>query len=559
MRAELLKHELPLYTLESKAALNGFDMVGFSLSYELAYAALLDVCYLGRIPVKSEDRTDADPLVIAGGHCTVNPEPMADFVDAFVIGDGEDVIHQLVDAMKEIGWTNREGRDPASKALRERMLLRLAQIEGVYVPAFYEPTWNEDGTLKHILPTRPGLPKVIRRVAVEDLNTAAFPVAPIVPYTEAIHERVAVEIVRGCTQGCRFCQAGMITRPARERSNETIQGLVSQILENTGYDEVSLTSLSSADHTEIKQMVRDVIDIHADDRVGVSLSSLRTDKFSVELAEEVQRVRRSGLTFAPEGGTQRIRNVINKNVTDEDIERAVTAAFEGGWRHVKLYFMIGQPTETDEDVAGIGETARKIANIGRKHGLQPKINVGVSSFVPKPFTPFQWHGQSTMEELDHKQRVLRESMKRDKSLSLSWNDPSTTLIEGTLSLGDRRVGKGIYRAWELGARLDCWDEFFRFDTWMQAFNETGVDPAFFASRQKSYDETLPWDHIDVGLNKWYLVAEDRMARSGGEKPTLDCRSNECTVCGTCMNHDMKNLLTIKPSKGKMVNLPVVAA
>ncbi len=560
MRRELLDRSLPLFTLESKAALSEFEMIGFSLSYELAYTALLDVLFLGGVPVKAEDRFDADPIVLAGGHCAINPEPMADFVDAFVVGDGEDVIHAILDAMKETGWTDRAARTApsvaASRAMRERLLLRLARIEGVYVPAFYQPTYHESGLLEAIRPTRRGLPEVIRRVAVEDLNEAPFPSAPIVPYTETIHERVAVEIVRGCTQGCRFCQAGMITRPARERSNDTVQRLVADILQNTGYDEVALTSLSSADHTEIKEMVRGVVDTYGEDRVGVSLSSLRTDKFSVELAEEVQRVRRSGLTFAPEAGSQRMRDVINKNVTEEDIERAVTAAFEGGWRHLKLYFMIGLPTETDEDVAAIGETARMVANIGRKKGIQPKINVGVSSFVPKPFTPFQWHGMSTMEELERKQVILRDSMKRDRSLSLSWNDPSTTLIEGTLSLGDRRVGAAIFRAWELGCRLDCWDEFFRFDVWMQAFEETGVDPHFYACRQKSHDETLAWDHMDVGLNKWFLVEEDLRARTLDYTP--DCRAGGCSVCGACMNHDMKNILTVNP-RLKPLGVPLVAA
>ncbi|MCL5103269.1 MAG: TIGR03960 family B12-binding radical SAM protein [Armatimonadetes bacterium] len=504
MEDEMRTHNIPLFSLESSLPLREFDLVGFSLAYEMSYTSVLNMLDLAGIPVFAGDRTDDDPIILAGGHCASNPEPMADFIDAFAIGDGEEVV---LDIARELS---------AHRGNRRETLRALSKVDGVYVTSVHGADASTSSACS---------PNVRGRV-VWDLERAPFPDTLIVPFTEAVHDRVAVEIMRGCGRGCRFCQAGMITRPVRERSLETLSEQACTLLDNTGYEEVALTSLSSADHSRIGELVRTLIDRHEQDKVGISLPSLRADAGCVHLAAEIQRVRKSGLTFAPEAGTQRLRDVINKNVTEKDLLDAVEAAVECGWRRIKLYFMIGLPTETDEDLQGIGGLVSRVIDMGRKHRTPLTLNITISPFVPKPHTPFQWRAMATLEELDRKISLIRPLL-RGKNISLSWHDPRCSRVEAALARGDRQLGVVIHEVWKNGGKLE--QDRFNNDRWLATFDTAGLDIAYYANREIPKDAPLPWDHIDVGVSKKFLALEDERANLGETTP--DCRFGTCSGCG----------------------------
>ncbi|HZP83277.1 MAG TPA: TIGR03960 family B12-binding radical SAM protein [Chthonomonadaceae bacterium] len=541
---------VPLFTLETRAPVRHYDLLGFALSFELSYTNVLNMLDLSGIPVRSLDRDAGQPdgspypIVFAGGHCTFNPEPMAPFIDVFVIGEAEAVLPALTETFK------------AHRALpREQLLLQFARIPGCYVPRFYAPEYETEtmrrerlekaglteqeaaaahDTMPRLLatrPLRPDVPAKVTRQWVQDVDALDYPTKPILPFIEVVHDRISLEVMRGCTRGCRFCQAGMITRPVREKSPEKLMQLAEELVRNTGHEDISLVSLSTADYSQVDTVVRRLIDRYGKSKVGVSLPSLRADKDCVELVQEINKVRKTGLTFAPEAGSQRMRDVTNKGVTEENLFAACEAAFQNGWQRIKLYFMISLPTETDEDVLAIGELAARCAQIARKNGVRnPTINIGVSAFVPKPFTPFQWHGQDTVAEIDRKQQRLKKSL-RDRAVVYRPNEAQGTHLEAILSLGDRRIADGIELAWRRGCVFDAWDEYLDYARWMQAFADTGVDVHFFANRHKAYDEPLPWDHIDCGVAKGYLRAEDKRARQA--RLTADCHTQPCTFCMAC--------------------------
>ena len=525
MEAEMREKNLPLCTLESLRPVSGFDVVGFTLQYEMSYTNILNMLDLAGIPMLATDRDERHPLITAGGPCAFNAEPLADFIDFFVLGEAEEAIDEVAEVI--VGWKK------AGKAGGRRgVLASLAALEGVYVPAFYDVSYNADGTVAAVTPNHPAAKPVITKRIVKDLDTAEYPTKPVVPYLDIVHDRVMLELFRGCTRGCRFCQAGILYRPVRERRPETLLKLAKELVDSTGYSEISLTSLSSADYSCLHDIVKGLMDSFAGQGISVSLPSLRIDSFSIQLAQEVQKVRKSGLTFAPEAGTQRLRDVINKGVTEQDLEEAVGAAFGAGWSAVKLYFMIGLPTETDEDIRGIAALAYKVLDLYRsvtgRRGV--KVAVSVSSFVPKPHTPFQWYCQNDIAECERKQQLLR-SLLKDRSIAYSWHDARVSFLEGVFSRGDRRLGKVLQAAWRQGAKYDSWSEHFKYEVWLNAFRQVGIQPDFYALRQREFTETLPWDHLSTGVNKAYLLREYEKAVAGSL--TADCRRGDCGGCGVC--------------------------
>lgn len=525
MEAEMRANDIPLYTLESFTPVKEFDMIGFSLQYELIYSNVLNMLDLAGVPLLSADRTDGHPFVIGGGPCAYNAEPVAEFFDLLVIGEGEEVIEELVAAL--IAW-----KENGCSGGRLGFLKQAAGIEGIYVPAFYQVAYRVDGTIAAIVPNCSAAKPTVSKRVVKDLNKVKFATKPVVPYLDIVHDRIMLELFRGCTRGCRFCQAGVLYRPVRERTPETLIEIARQLVENTGYNEISLTSLSSADYSCLHEIVRELLTRFSEKGVSISLPSLRIDSFSVELAQEVQQVRKSGLTFAPEAGTQRLRDVINKGVTEQNLEAAVGAAFRQGWSTVKLYFMIGLPTETDEDVLGIADLAYKVLDLYKeiKGRRGAKVTVSVSSFVPKPHTAFQWFGQTTMQELARKQQLLKNRL-RDRSISFSYHDASTSFLEGVFSRGDRRLSQVLLTAWRNGVKFDGWSEHFKYDVWMDAFDQCGIDPHFYANRNRTQDEILPWRHLSSGVKPEFLVREYRNALQAGFTP--DCRRASCSACGVC--------------------------
>ena len=524
MLSEMKQHQVPLCSLESRTPLNRFDIVGFTLQYEMSYTNILEMLHLGRIPVKAAQRGENDPIVVAGGPCAFNPEPLHQFIDAFMIGDGEEVIIQLTELVKEC---RKNG------VSRRECLRRLAGLRGVYVPCFYQDEYNEDGTLKSLSPIEEGIPERVLKCIVTDFENAYVPTHPPVPYVQVVFDRIMLEIMRGCTRGCRFCQAGMLYRPVRERSVDKLVEAAKKSIENTGYEEISLSSLSSSDYSCISELAERLTDELRDKRVSLSLPSLRVDKFVQDTLTHTQKVKKSSLTFAPEAGTQRLRDVINKNVTEEDLSNTLTNAFSNGWNAVKLYFMTGLPTETDEDLLGIAEMARLAARAyygvpkqERVKGL--RITCSASVFVPKPFTPFQWCAQDRPETVQRKQQLVKNEFRQLKTAAFHYHDSGVSQMEACFAVGDRRLSDVLYRAWELGCLLDGWTEQFHYDLWKQAFEDCGLSIDFYAHRVRGLDEVLPWDHIDAGISKAFLRREYEKALHA--ETTRDCREG-CNGCG----------------------------
>lgn len=522
MEEQMRKNNVPLFALESGDYIKDFDIIGFTLQYELSYTNVLNMLDLAGVPLLSKDRTSLTPIVCCGGPCACNPEPVADFFDIVFLGDGEESTNQVLDLLKvckEKGLSKQE------------FLLKAKDIQGIYVPSFYVDEYNEDGTLKSLTPKN-GAPEKVKKAVVSDLDKCYYPKSFVVPFINIVHDRAVEEIFRGCIRGCRFCQAGFIYRPIREKSVETINNQSKALIASTGYDEISLCSLSTSDHSCVNEMLSSLIDWTVKDKINLSLPSLRVDNFSDELVEKLNMVRKSGLTFAPEAGTQRLRDVINKNVTEEEVVRTCTKAFDNGWTTVKLYFMMGLPTETMEDIEGIANLGMQVIhafykNPNRQKGTGVQVNISCASFIPKPFTPFQWESEDNMESLKAKQKHLLESIPT-KKIKVSFHETPTSLIEGVLARGDRRLNAVILDAYKNGCTFDSWDDRFNFEGWMNAFEKNDIDPHFYTQRQRDFSELLPWDHLDYGVSRKFLEKENLKAHEN--KTTPHCRI-KCSGCG----------------------------
>jgi len=526
MEKEMREQNIPLYTLETKDPLKDFDILGFTLQYEMSFTNILNMLNLGGIKVRASERGEDDPIVMAGGPCAYNPEPLSGVVDFFELGEGEEMMNDVLEVYKKY-----KGKGKKKEFLRE-----ISKIRGIYVPSLYDVTYNEDGTIKEFKPKYEDIPARVQKRIIANYDKVDFPTNIIVPFTEIVHDRIVLEVFRGCTNGCRFCQAGMIYRPVREKKKETLLQQAREMVKNTGYQEISLASLSTCDYSDIFGLVKDLMAEHSEKNVAVALPSIRVDAFSVDLLKEIQKVKKTGLTFAPEAGSQRMRDVINKGLTEERILEAAKSAFESGWSSLKLYFMIGLPYETIEDVRGIGELAEKITaqyfavpKDVRNRGL--RVTVSTSIFVPKPFTPFQWAPMEQISNVNDKINAVKSSIK-SRAISYSYHEQKTSYMEAVFARGDRRLSDVLIKAYEKGAKFDGWSEYFSFDIWQEALKECNVDGDFYVYRERSYDEILPWDFIDIGVNRDYLVRENEKAKSA--QLTQNCRQG-CTGCGVNAN------------------------
>lgn len=524
MEEELRSNNIPLLSLESHSPVAEFDIVGFTLQYEMSFSNLINMLDMAHIPLRSKDRGENDTFVCAGGPCAYNGEPIAECIDFFILGEGEEVNNEILDTYKE--WK-------AEKGSRIEYLEKIAKIEGVYVPQFYDVEYNEDCTIKSIKPNCEGVPEKIKKRIVKELDDSYILDRMVVPFMDIVHDRMTLELFRGCIRGCRFCQAGYLYRPVRQHSVEKLVDAAKKMIASTGYEEMSLSSLSTSDYTDLHLLIDELLKLTVEKRINLSLPSLRVDNFSMELMEKVQTVKKSGLTFAPEAGTQRLRDVINKNVLESDLLRTSRIAFEGGYNRIKLYFMIGLPTETEKDVIGIAELAQKVVDVFYsipkeiRKGRQLTVTVSTSSFVPKPFTPFQWEPQDRIDMLIEKQKLLKEHIKT-KSISYNWHQSHVSFLEAVFAKGDRRLCDVLIAAQKKGCRFDGWDEHFAYDKWLEAFSECGVDPEFYAYRRIEHSEILPWEHIDIGVSKNHLIKEHKLAYEG--KTTPSCRE-KCSGCG----------------------------
>ena len=523
---ELMReNHIPLYGLESLDPIKDFDFIGFTVQYELCYTNILNMLDLAGLNVLAAERDDSDPIVIAGGPCVCNPEPLCDFIDLFVIGEGEEVNLELMDMYEQI---KKSGSYDKKTFLR-----RAAGIKGIYVPSLYNVSYLDDGRIDKVEPVCGGVPEKVTKRIIPDLDKVFYPEKFVVPFSEIVHDRAVVEVLRGCIRGCRFCQAGFIYRPFREKSAGTVVKEAKSLCESTGYEELSLASLSTSDHSDIEELLTEMTDYTEGEKINLALPSMRIDRFNKTLMEQLSKVRRSGLTFAPEAGTQRLRDVINKNITEDEIFSACKTAFEGGYAGVKLYFMMGLPTETDEDILGISDLAVRIADLyyqmpNRPRGQKLSISISCATFVPKPFTPFQFEPQISIDEINRRQKLLLDSVKSKRYINVSYHNYRISILEAALAKGDRRLGAVIKRAWERGCKFDGWDEMYRYDEWVKAFEDVGADIDFYAHRPMAYDETAPWDHLDYMIDKSFFVRENKRAKDG--MTTKSCRE-KCSGCG----------------------------